>query len=113
MDDGPTSYFLGIEVVRDMEGGVLEVHQQKYIRKTLLTFDEFLPKSKKNGEELVLMHYTPTIHPSSFQNMSHVDEPVSAEDKELMSKLPFASVIGHLLYLNTADGLIWPMSCPN
>ena len=31
------------------------------------------------------------MHPTSFQNMSHVDELVSAEDKELMSKLPYAS----------------------
>ena len=49
----------------------------------------------------MLMYYTPTMHQSSFQNMSHVDEPVSAEDKELMSKLPHAFVIGHLQYLNT------------
>ena len=33
VDDGPTSYFLGIQVVRDMEGRVLELHRQKYIRK--------------------------------------------------------------------------------
>ena len=43
VDDGPTSYFLGIGVVRDMEGKFLELYQQKYIRKILLTFDEFLP----------------------------------------------------------------------
>ena len=47
------------------------------------------------------MHYTPTICPSSFQNIFYVDEPVTSEDKELMSKLPYASVIGHLQYLNT------------
>ena len=33
--------------------------------------------------------------------MSHISEPVTAEDKELMSQLPSASVIGHLQYLNT------------
>ena len=57
VDDGPTSYFLGTEVVRDMQGIILELHQQKYIRKTLLTFDEFLPKSKKKCDDNVLMHY--------------------------------------------------------
>ena len=70
VDDGPTSYFLGIEVVRDMGGRILELHQQKYIRKILLTFDKFLPKSKKDGEEFVLMHYTPTICPSSAQHLA-------------------------------------------
>ena len=66
VDDGPTSYFLGNEVVRDMAGRILELYHQKYIRKILLTFDKFLPKSKKEGEEFVLLHYTPTICPSSF-----------------------------------------------
>ena len=33
--------------------------------------------------------------------MSHVDESATEEDKKLMSKLPHASVIGHLQYLNT------------
>ena len=60
-----------------------------------------LPKSKRDGEEFLLMHYAPTMHPASFQSMSHVDEPVTAAGKELMSKLPYASVIGHLQYLNT------------
>ena len=82
-----------------MEGRILELHQQNYIRKVLLMFDGFTPKSKKKGEEFTLMHYTPTMHPTLFQNMSHVDEPVSMEDKELMSKLPYASVISPLQYL--------------
>ena len=60
-----------------------------------------LAKSKKNGEKIVLMHYTPTFHPSTFLNKHHVDELVSAEDKESMSRLHYASVIGHLQYLNT------------
>ena len=30
VDDGPTSYFLGIEVVGDMAGIILDLHQQKY-----------------------------------------------------------------------------------
>ena len=46
VDDGPTSYFLGIEVVRDTKGGILELHQQKYLRKILLKFDQYLPKGK-------------------------------------------------------------------
>ena len=47
------------------------------------------------------MHYTPTVHPTVMQNMSIVDSPVTDEDKELMSQLPYASVVGHLQYLNT------------
>ena len=87
VDDGPTSHFLKNRSCSGYWKKNL-LNQQKNIRKIMFTFDKFLPKSKKDEEEFVLMHYTPTIFPSSFQNISHVDEPVIAEDKELMSKLP-------------------------
>ena len=32
-DFGPTSYFLGIELVRDKSKKVMEIHQQRFIRK--------------------------------------------------------------------------------
>ena len=51
VNDGTTSYFLEIKVDRDMERIILELRQQKHIKKILLTFDEELPNSKKNGEE--------------------------------------------------------------
>ena len=73
--------------------GIWKEEFQSYINRS--TSDEFLPKSQRDGEEFVLMY------PTSFQNMSHVDEPVSAEEMELMCKLPYVSVIGHLQYLNT------------
>ena len=100
VDGGPTSYSLGIEVVRDMDERPLELHQQKYIRKVLLKFSQYMPKSTWNGKEFTFMHFTPTAHPTSFQNMPHVDEPVTMEDKKMMGELPYASVIGYLEYLN-------------
>ena len=45
---------------------ILELHQQKFIRKILLTFDADMPKSKRNGEEFTLMHCTPAMHPQLF-----------------------------------------------
>ena len=88
-------------MVRDTKGKILELHQQKYIRKILLKFDQYLPKRKHDGQEFTHMHYTPTVHPTVMQNMSIVDSPETDEDKELMSQLPYASVVGHLQYLNT------------
>ena len=70
-----------------------------------------MPKGKRDGQEFTHMHYTPFAHPTVMQNMSHVDEPVADEDKELMSQLPYASVIGHLQYLNTCTRPDLAASC--
>ena len=77
------------------------MHQQKYILKILLKFDQYLPKGKRNGEEFTHMHYTPTSHPTFMQSMSVIFSPVTDEDKALMAQLPYNSVVGHLQYLNT------------
>ena len=90
VDDGPTSYFLGIEVVRDTNGRIMELHQ-------------YLPKGKRDGKEFTHMFYSPTTHPSFMQNMSIIDSPVTREDKALMSHLPC-----HAAYSTLCRGLREP-----
>ena len=64
-------------------------------------FSQYMLKATRNEKKFTLMHYTPTVHPKVFQNMSHIDEPETEEDKEMMSELSYASFVGHLQYLNS------------
>ena len=59
VDDGPTSYFLEIEVVGDMQGRFLELYQRKYITKILLTFNQYMPELLLEIEVVGDMHHTP------------------------------------------------------
>ena len=50
-------------------------------------------------------YYTSTVHPKVFPSMSHVDEPVTEEDKKTMSELPYASIVA-----NVSDSVLhWPV----
>ena len=52
-----------------------------------------MPNGKRDGQEFTNVHYTSSAYLSVMQNMSYVDEPLTDEDKELMSQLPYASVL--------------------
>ena len=71
----------------------MELHQQKYFRKILLKFGHYMPKGQRDGQDFTDVHYTSSAYLSVMQNTSYVDEPVTDEDKELMSQLPYASVL--------------------
>ena len=83
MDDGPTSYFLGIEVVWDMGGRILELHQQKYIRKLCLhSISSYLSSIRMEKNSCLCTTPRQLVH---HHFGTFVDEPVTNEDKELMS----------------------------
>ena len=60
-----------------------------------------MAKENWDGEEFVLMRYTPAALPEYLKNLSRVDAPETEENKRMIAKLPHNSVVGHLHFLNT------------
>ena len=89
VDDGPTNFFLGIAVFCDTKGRILELHQQKYICKILLQFNQvpFVQVRQRGGVCLHGLHFNLSSH--FHENMSVINN----------------SVVGHLQYLNTCTRL--------
>ena len=84
-DLGEANYILGIKILRDRKNKVLALSQASYIYKIVTRFGMEI---SKRG----LLPFRHGIHLSKEQS------PKTPEEKELMSKKPYASAVGSLMY---------------
>ena len=85
MDLGEANYILGIKLLRDWKNKVLALFQASYIDKIVT---RFCMENSKRG----LLPFKHGIYLSKEQS------PKTPEEKELMSKKPYASTVGSLMY---------------
>ena len=84
-DLGEANYILGIKLLRDRKNKVLALSQALYIDKILARFN--MENSKKGT-----LPFRHGVHLSKEQS------PKTLEQKERMSRIPFASAVGSLMY---------------
>jgi hypothetical protein len=82
---GATKKILGMEITRDRKSGLLFLSKHDYINKVLHRFN--MPDVKK---------VTTPIAPHF--KLSSIQCPVTDEDIEYMSRVPYSSVVGSLMY---------------
>ncbi|KAL2652471.1 hypothetical protein R1flu_020599 [Riccia fluitans] len=87
-DLGPSKRILCMEIHRDVKGGRLWLTQGKYARKVLERFNMLDAKPMS----------TPLVNHFKHQ-LSTVFCPLDATEKGLMSKVPYESAVGSLMYL--------------
>ncbi|GJS53994.1 retrotransposon protein, putative, ty1-copia subclass [Tanacetum coccineum] len=83
---GPTRKILGMEIVRDMGSRTLKVSQSGYVQKNLNNY------RVDNGKSV-------SVPLEAHFKVSLKDCPSSDWDVERMSKVPYANVVGSLMYL--------------
>ena len=84
-DLGEANYILGIKLLRDRKNKLLALSQASYIDKILARFNM---KNFKRGS----LPFRHGIHLSKEQS------PKTPEQKERMSRIPYASAVGSLMY---------------
>ena len=84
-DLGEAETILGIRIYRDRSQRLLGLSQEKYIDKVLKRFS--MTDSKKGF-----------IHLKQGVILSKKDSPSTREHREYMSKIPYASAIGYIMY---------------
>ena len=84
-DLGEANYILGIKLLRDQKNKVLPLSQALYIDKILARFS--LENSKKGT-----LPFRHGVHLSKEQSLK------TLEQKERMSRIPFASAVDSLMY---------------
>jgi hypothetical protein len=84
-DLGPAKKILGMEIQRDRHAGTLFLSQKSYIEKVL--------------ERYNLNNCKPVATPfASHFKLSWRQCPANEEDKEYMSRVPYSSAVGNLMY---------------
>jgi len=84
-DLGPAKQMLGMRISRDRSEGTLNLSQEKYIEKVLNRFS--LQDAKTRNTPL-----------GSHLNLSKKQCPKTDEERRYMSKVPYASAVGSLMY---------------
>ena len=84
-DLGATKQILGMRIIRDKANGTLKLSQSEYVKKVLSRFN-------MNAIKLVS---TPL---GSHFKLSKEQSPKTEEERDYMSKVPYASAIGSLMY---------------
>ncbi|RVX04234.1 Retrovirus-related Pol polyprotein from transposon TNT 1-94 [Vitis vinifera] len=84
-DLGATKQILGIKIIRDKANGTLKLSQSEYVKKVLNRFN-------MNEAKLVS---TPL---GSHFKLSKEQSPKTEEERDCMSKVPYASTIDSLMY---------------
>src|SRR4051812_18577006 len=84
-DLGAAKKILGMEISRDRDSGLLFLSQQNYIQKVLHRFNMHDAKSVNTP---IATHF----------KLSSNDCPSTDEDYEYMSRVPYSSVVGSLMY---------------
>ena len=84
-DMGEASYVLGLKIVRDRTKRLLGLSQETYIKRML---ERYHMQDSKLMDTRV----------DKSLNLSHNMCPETLEEKEKMSKIPYASVVGSLMY---------------
>ena len=83
---GVAKQILGIRIIRDKANGTLKLSQLEYVKKVLSRFN-------MNEAKLVS---TPL---DSHFKLSKEQSPKTEEERDHMSKVPYASAIGNLMYV--------------
>jgi ATP-binding cassette subfamily B (MDR/TAP) protein 1 len=84
-DLGATKKILGMKIIRDRKSGLLFLNQHDYINKVLHRFN--MSDAKKVTTPII-----PHFKQSSTQC------PITNEDIEYMSRVPYSSAVGSLMY---------------
>ncbi|RDY14563.1 hypothetical protein CR513_00359, partial [Mucuna pruriens] len=84
-DLGEASFVLGIQILRDRSQGILRLSQENYINKVL---DRFGIKDSKPGDTLI----------AKGDKFSIKQCPNNDLERNEMQKIPYASVVGSLMY---------------
>ncbi|MBI0385603.1 hypothetical protein JBE27_57380, partial [Streptomyces albiflaviniger] len=84
-DLGEAAYILGIKIYRDRSRRLIGLSQSTYLDKVLKKFR--MDESKKG--------FLPMLQ---GKKLSKTQSPVTAEDREKMSVIPYASAIGSIMY---------------
>jgi hypothetical protein len=84
-DLGPAKKILGMEIKRDRKSSLLFLSQEKYIEKVLHRFNMHDAKSV-------------TTPIASHFKLSALQCPSSEDDIEYMSRVPYSSAVGSLMY---------------
>jgi hypothetical protein len=92
-DVGAAKKILGMEITRDRKSGLLFLSQHNYINKILYHFN--MPNAKK-----VTSPIAPHFKLPSTQCL------VTDEDIEYMSRVPYSSTVGSLIYTMVVLALI-------
>ena len=95
-DMGGASYVLGVKIIRDRAKRLLVLTQDTYIKKML---ERYHMQNSKPINTLV----------DKSLSLSCDMCPKTLEEKEKMSKVPYASVIGSLMYddMHTSQYILW------
>ena len=84
-DLGEAAYILGIKIYRDRSRRLIGLSQSTYLDKILKKFR--MDESKKG--------FLPMLQ---GKTLSKTQSPATAEDREVMNKIPYASAIGSIMY---------------
>ncbi len=84
-DLGEASYILGIKIYRDRSRRLIGLSQSTYLDKILKKFN--MDGSKKG--------FLPMLQ---GKTLSKTQSPATAEEREMMDKIPYASAIGSIMY---------------
>src|SRR5438128_11647029 len=82
---GNAAYILGIKIYRDRSRRLIGLSQSTYLDKILKKFR--MDESKKG--------FLPMLQ---GKTLSKTQSPATAEDREVMNKIPYASAIGSIMY---------------
>jgi hypothetical protein len=84
-DLGEAAYILGIKIYRDRSRCLIGLSQSTYI-------DKILKKFRMDGSR---KGFLPMLQ---GKTLSKTQSPATAEDREEMNKIPYASAIGSIMY---------------
>ena len=84
-DLGEASYILGIKIYRDRSRRLIGLSQSTYL-------DKILKKFKMDGSK---KGFLPMLQ---GKTLSKTQSPATAEEREIMDKIPYASAIGSIMY---------------
>ena len=84
-DLGEAAYILGIKIYRDRSKRLIGLSQITYLDKIL---KKFRMENSKKG-------FLPMLQ---GKILSKTQSPITAEDRETMNKVPYASAIGSIMY---------------
>ena len=84
-DLGAAKQILGMIIIRDKANGTLKLSQSEYVKKVLRRFN--MNKAKSVSTPL-----------GSHFKLSKEQSPKTKEERDHMSKMPYASAIGSLMY---------------
>lgn len=85
-DLGPANQILGMRIIRNLTTSLLSLSQERYITKVL---ERFQVEDAKSRSTSLVRHF----------KLSKEQSPKTMEEREQMSKVPYASTVDSLMYV--------------